>query len=107
MSTLKVIYLGCNVEVEYEYTPYEAATRTSPESMEWVELYDYRFETEEEAEDCGLYDERSRAYLEGGLIELILDYERSKKNALKSAVSLVKFDKFVTLGIMSRKKYLV
>lgn len=78
MSKINVELYGHVIEVEYDYTVPEKGSRKTPSVQEWLDIYDYRFESEEVAEEFGLYDERSRRTLENKLAEIIIEHERAQ-----------------------------
>lgn len=46
MSTFKTNICGFDLEVEYDYTPYDKGDYYTPPTEEWVEILDYRFLSE-------------------------------------------------------------
>ena len=74
----KIDLYGYTIEVEYDYTAPEKGSKRTPSVEEWVEIYDYSFESEEAAEDLGFYDDRSRRVFENELAQAIIEIERTK-----------------------------
>ena len=67
MKTANVKIWGYDVEVTYELLDTE------------IDIIDYAFENDEAAEDCGLYDEKSRWYLEDEITQALIEHERTQK----------------------------
>ena len=78
MSKINVEMFGYTIQVEYDYTAPEKGSKRTPAIEEWVEIYDYSFESEEVAEEFGLYDDRTRKAFEEELAQAIIELERAK-----------------------------
>ena len=78
MSKTNIEMYGYTIEVEYDYTAPEKGSKRTPSIEEWVEIYDYSFESDEIAEEFGLYDDRSRRIFEDELTQAIIATERAK-----------------------------
>lgn len=71
MNTITIELWGYSLWVEYELTD------------DSIDLLDYDFESEEAADECGLYNDNARWYFEEHLIETIAEYEAKQKEARK------------------------
>lgn len=71
MNTIKVKIWDYEVEVSYELTDSS------------IDILDYEFESEEAADECGLYNDCARWYFEEHLNNAIAEYEARQKEAQK------------------------
>lgn len=71
MKTITLKIWDYEVEVSYEL------------SDDSIDILDYEFESEEAADECGLYDDSARWYFEENLTEAIAEYEAKQKEARK------------------------
>lgn len=78
MSKLNVEMYGHIIEVEYDYTAPEKGNSRTPSIEEWVDIIDYKFESEEIADEFGLYKDSTRWIFEGELAEMIAAHERTQ-----------------------------
>lgn len=83
MSIFKTDYWGYPLEVWYEYTAGDKGDYYTPPTPEWVEILDWRFESEEALEELNLYDERACREFEDELCEMVAEMERGKTEKSK------------------------
>ena len=87
MSKTSVEMYGYTIEVEYDYTAPEKGSKRTPSIEECVDIYDYSLESDEVADEFGLYDDRSRQIFENELAQIIIEHERAK--------NIKKYGKFI------------
>ena len=79
MSTITLNYWGYPVEVDYDYTEGDKGDYFTPPTEEWVEIHDWRFESEEALEELNLYNENACRSFEDEITQGIVEHERAKK----------------------------
>ena len=65
-----------NIEVEYEYDEVTTSRYDKPKAL--LEIVDYSFESEEDAEECGFYNENTRYLFESKLYDALAEYESQR-----------------------------
>lgn len=71
MAMITLEYYGYLVEVEYELTD------------DSIDILDWRFESEEIAEELNLHNAHAKAVFEGELVQMIGEHENRQKEAQK------------------------